>query len=102
MFGIENTARSNIGRKLQILTNPEEWGNYVFGIATPSGLSDTNLIDGARQIAANHAYSMQPFLAETGETLYKVTNPWGTGTTQIMSLYDILDLFSDLYIGKVA
>lgn len=98
MFGVECTSRSSIASRMSVLTNPEEWGNYVFGFSTSPGRD----ISSEMKIVSGHAYAMQPFAAETGETLYRVTNPWSTAESHIMTLYDIMNLFSDVYVGKVA
>ena len=100
MFGIED-AQYEMTNIKELLSNKENWEKYIFAGGT-IGTSDTTFLNPELNLAGNHAYSIIPFTDENGIMKFKVTNPWKTSESNILTLEQMQEYFRTIYYGTVA
>ena len=100
MFGFQTRGVENYSNVETILTDSENWGEYIIGGGT-KGTSDTTFLNENLQLAACHAYSIEPFVAdELGNVMYKVTNPWHGTNNIILTLEELEEYFDQFYVAR--
>ena len=100
MCGIEDAQDESTNIK-ELLSNKENWEKYIFAGGT-IGTSDTTFLNPELNLAGNHAYSIVPFTDENGIMKFKVTNPWKTSESNILTLEQMQEYFRTIYYGTVA
>lgn len=82
------------------LKDKNNWNNHIFTLAS-YGQTDSMFLDSKRFIAERHAYFVQPFETESGEILFRVTNPWNTAASNILKENEILKYFSEIQFAQI-
>ena len=82
----------------------EDTNEYIITANTPSAEDEEGVetpIETDYSIFSWHVYKIQPYDDETGERMFKVTNPWNQSHQVIMDESIVKEYFSDFSICKV-
>ena len=101
-FGLEDTGTTlNHPEKVEeLLQNHENFDKYIFGGGTPGKEHDTYWNE-ELGISQHHAHSIKPFISESGEYLYRVTNPWNTAQSSVLTYDQIKEYFDSIYFARI-
>ena len=100
-FGIEADRTYYQPEKVkELLHDPENFDKYIFGGGTPGKEHDTYWNE-ELGISQHHAHSIKPFISESGEYLYRVTNPWNTAQSSVLTYDQIKEYFDSIYFARI-
>lgn len=106
-FGFKNvteykTNNSEQEKSLKKLLFSDKTENYIF---TAGALSDGTLVEKPiakdDSIYGSHAYRIQPFKTENGDTRFYVENPWNTTQNTVINYEKLKEYFEVICAGKV-
>ena len=83
-----------------IIDDPANWDQYMITGST-KGADDRFFLDETYDMVGNHAYSVEPFMSDGGETLFRITNPWHTNKTVVLTKDQMNEFFTNLTFTKI-
>lgn len=100
-FGIEADRTYYQPEKVkELLHDPENFDKYIFGGGT-RGNDHSTYLNEKLGISQHHAHSIKPFVSESGEYLYRVTNPWNTAQSSVLTYDQIKEYFDSIYFARI-
>lgn len=101
IFGLENAQYiSNPEAIKNILLNQDNWDKIIMTLCS-NGTSDRTFLNTTLQLAASHAYGVQPYIYN-GQIMFKIINPWDSAVNLNLTIDEILQYFRSLSIAKKA
>lgn len=83
------------------INNPDSWDDYIITIGSKQTIKDNFPVNEYYDIRDNHMYTITPFVSNTGEVMFKITNPWNGFRSKIISADLINEYFDYMCITKV-
>ena len=83
-----------------IIDDPANWDQYMITGST-KGADDRFFLDETYDMVGNHAYSVELFMSDSGETLFRITNPWHTNKTVVLTKDQMNEFFTNLTFTKI-
>lgn len=102
-FGLDSTISYDTDKILQLLSDSDNWSNYIFGAGSKTSNAIVETFNLKKyDIASCHAYSIKPFLSEVdGSINIEITNPWHTSQHKVITLDEFAKYFDQFYYAKI-
>lgn len=84
------------------LSNPDFLNKYIFIGGTRGNGNHANMLIPQMKLAESHAYRIKPYLSDSREVLFKVTNPWNTQLDFSMNIYELKKYFNNIAYCKIS